>query len=384
MNHCIYVGCDLHKRTIVLRVAVDSEPSVPKRFEYSKAGRRAMLGWLLWRSKELGGARVILAYETSGQGFVLCDEVRSVGFECHVLATTRMKKSAKDRRNKDDDRDAQRILQAVRDHFLAGDDLPSVWVPDGETRLDREVVRGRLDLGEAVTEAKELIVSLLDRNGLEKPAGLGGNWTRKHRAWLDELAVSERIDWRLRVTLTSALARLAAVEREVAYLDEHVAAVAASERNAAVVKKLDETKGVGLLVAIGVLLEMGDPARFRNRRQAGSYTGLTPSSDESGEANDRKGHITRQGPRRLRRLLAQAVQAWVRWDPVAAETYRRLVGKHPKRKRIAKVAMMRRLAIRLWHAARDARDPRPAEAAATAQAATSWTPGTAETAAESR
>lgn len=371
MNHCIYVGCDLHKRTMVLRVAVDSEASVPKRFEYSKVGRRAMLEWLLWRSKELGGARVVFAYETSGQGFVLCDAVRSVGFECYVLAASRMEKSAKDRRNKNDDRDAQRILQAVRDHFLAGHDLPSVWVPDMETRLDRVVVRGRLDLGEAVTEAKELIGSLLDSNGLEKPAGLGGNWTRKHRAWLDELAVSERVDWRLRATLASLLARLAAVEREEAYLDEHVKAVAASERNAPVVKKLDETKGVGLLVAIGVLLEMGDPARFRNRRQAGSYTGLTPSSNESGEADDRKGHITHQGSRRLRRLLAQAVQAWVRWDPVAAETYRRLVGKHPKRKRIAKVAMMRRLGIRLWHAAQDARGPSAAEAAATVQAATS-------------
>jgi transposase len=330
-----------------------------------------MLAWLLWRSKELGGARVIFAYETSGQGFVLCDAVKSVGFECYVLATTRMKKSAKDRRNKNDDQDAQRILQTLRDHFLAADDLPAIWVPDAETRLDREVVRGRLDLGEAVTKAKELIVSLLDRNGLEKPAGLGSNWTHKHRAWLDELTGSARVDWRLRATLASLLARLAAVETEEAYLDEHVAAVAASERNAAAVKKMDETKGVGLLVAIGVLLEMGDPGRFRNRRQVGSYTGLTASSHESGEADDRKGHITRQGPRRLRRLLAQAVQAWVRWDPVAAEAYRRLVGKHPKRKRIAKVAMMRRLGIRLWHAARDARDPSAAEAAATAQAETS-------------
>ena len=190
----------------------------------------------------------------------------------------------------------------------------AVWVPDLETRLDREVVRGRGDFGEVVTRAKEKIVSLLARNGLEKPAGLGGNWTVKHRAWLEELAGGERLDWRLRVALRSELSYLAACEAETEYLDEHVQAVAAS---------------------------------------------------------DRKGHITRQGPRRLRRLLAQAVQMWVRWDPKAAEGYRRLVGKSPKRKRIAKVAMMRRLAIRLWHAALDARGPSAAEAVASAETRTS-------------
>ena len=361
----------MHKRTMVLRVAVDSEPSVPWRCAYSQAGRQAMLRCLRWKSEELGGAQVRFAYETSGQGFVLYDAVKAAGFECYVLATTRMEKSAKDRRNKNDDRDAERIVQALRSHFLAGDELPSVWVPDMETRLDREVVRARVDLGDEVTRAKARIMSLLDRNGLEKPSGLGGNWTAKHRAWLAELAVSERVDWRLRVALASALAFLAALEAEETYLDEHTAGVAASERNAAAVEAMDETKGVGLLVAIGVLMEMGEPARFRNRRQWGSFTGLTPSSHESGEASDRKGHITRQGPRRLRKLLAQAVQAWVRWDPKAAECYRRLAGKNGKKKRIAKVAMMRRLAIRLWHAARKARGPSGAEATATTGIGTS-------------
>ena len=354
----------MHKRTMVLRVGVDSEASAPKRFVSSEAGRGEMLRWLRWRAKQLGGAQVVFAYETSSQGYVLCDAVKAAGFECYVLATTRMEKSAKDRQTKNDDRDAERIVQALRSHFLAGAELPSVWVPDMETRLDREVVRLRVDMGDEVTRAKERIVSLLDRNGLEKPRGVGGNWTVKHRAWLKGLAQGDGVDWRLRVGLTSALARLAALEAEEVYLNGHVAAVAASERNAAAVKAMDETKGVGLLVAIGVLLEMGDPARFRNRRELGSYTGLTPSSHESGEASDRKGHITRQGPRRLRKLLAQAVQAWVRWDPTAAARYQRLVGKNPKKKRIAKVAMMRRLGIRLWHVAQDARGPSGAEALA--------------------
>jgi transposase len=350
-------------------VAVDSEPSEAKRFGYSREGRRALLAWLRRGSEKVGAGRVIVGYETGSQGFVLCDEVWAAGFECYVLATTLMEKSPKDRRVKNDDRDAERILGVLRAHFLAGEGLPSVWVPDPETRLDREVVRSRIDLGATVTAVKEEIGSLLDRNALEKPAGLGANGSEKHRGWLKGLSEDERLDRRLRVALGSKLRRLASVEAEKAYLDEEVKAVASSERNAAAVKAMDETKGVGTLVAIGVLAELGDPDRFGNRRELGSYLGLSPSSHESGEKTDCKGHITHQGPPRLRRLLAQAVQAWVRWDPKASASYRGLVGKKakdPKRKRIAKVAMMRRLGIRLWHVAQEARAPSRAEVAASA------------------
>ena len=76
-----------------------------------------------------------------------------------------------------------------------------------------------------------------------------------------------------------------------------------------------------------LLFELGDLERFPNRRCLASYAGLVPSSDESGEANDRKGHITHQGPSRLRRALCQAVQHWVRWDPEAKARYRRLVAR---------------------------------------------------------
>ena len=82
--------------------------------------------------------------------------------------------------------------------------------------------------------------------------------------------------------------------------------------------------------------------------------GLTPTSHESGEQNDRKGHISRQGPPRLRRMLCQAAWAHVRHDPHAREVYERLVAKNPKKKKIALVAVMRRLAVRLWHRMREA------------------------------
>ena len=77
--------------------------------------------------------------------------------------------------------------------------------------------------------------------------------------------------------------------------------------------------------------------------------GLTPTSHESGEQNDRKGHISRQGPPRLRKMLCQASWSQVRHDVSAKRIYQQRVSRNPKKKKIAIVAVMRRLAVRLWH-----------------------------------
>ena len=58
-------------------------------------------------------------------------------------------------------------------------------------------------------------------------------------------------------------------------------------------------------------------------------------------------------------MLCQGVCSLVRWDPEAAKQYARLVGGRQDRKKKARVAMMRRLAIWLWHTACKAQHPRP-------------------------
>jgi transposase len=99
------------------------------------------------------------------------------------------------------------------------------------------------------------------------------------------------------------------------------------------------------------LTEMGDLERFHNRREVAAYLGLCPASFESGEANDRKGRITRQGPARVRKILCQA--AWVslsRCEETSA-AYHRIKGGKSNRTKKAIVAAMRRLAIKMWHRA---------------------------------
>ena len=99
--------------------------------------------------------------------------------------------------------------------------------------------------------------------------------------------------------------------------------------------------------------ERDDARRFARNHQVGSYVGLIPCQDSSGGV-DRLGHITRQGPSRVRKVLCQAVWSAIRVVPQERQAYDRLVQRNPKHKKIAVVARMRALGVRLWHAGLEA------------------------------
>lgn len=348
MAKCILVGCDLHDRSMLLKVSVGGGKSSQRSWANKAASRRKMIGDLWRRARGAGCDRIVFAYEACGFGFVLWDELTAAGIEAYVLAPTRMERSVKQRRNKTDERDAEWILERVKSYVLAGVALPSVWVPDRQTRDDRELVRRRLEVAEKVASVKSQIRWLLKRQGMEKPSWVDGTWTASYRRWLDGL-VAEVLSTGASGTLESLLRQLDWLCGERSSLDASVASLSQTDRYAGLVLALTCEKGVGVLTAMTFLTELGDLTRFSNRRQLASYLGLTPSMAESGQWDDRKGHITRQGPSRVRKVLCQAVWSRLGSLPEEMVAYQRLVERNPKQKKIAVVARMRCLAIRLWH-----------------------------------
>jgi transposase len=265
-----------------------------------------------------------------------------------------MESSVKQKRNKNDDRDAERILKRVRAHKLAGEELPSVWVPDRQTRDDREIVRARQDLSDKQTSVKTQLRCLLQRHGIEKPVRGGNPWTKTYWQWLEQLSQDEKQGIGMRTALATLLRQVRHLDKEIEQLDEAVDQLSRRPDREGIVDALDRESGIGRLTATAYAVEIGDFTRFRRGRQVGAYWGITPSSDESGEVNDRKGHITRQGSPRIRKLLCQATWYRVQKDPQVREVYQQLVIRNPKKKKVAVVACMRRLAVRLWHVGRQA------------------------------
>jgi len=140
-------------------------------------GGKTMFDYLKFIARKYGAERIVMAYEASSLGFGLCDEGNDAGIECYVLAPTKMPQSEEQRKRKTDKRDAQKILEQLRGHVLAGNDLAKVWIPDLQTRDDREVVRMRLEIADNLTEVRTQVRTLLKRNKVEKPKGVGNAWT---------------------------------------------------------------------------------------------------------------------------------------------------------------------------------------------------------------
>jgi transposase len=353
MSKVIMIGCDLHDKNMRLRMAADAGKVVAKTI--ATADVPELLTWATAFAVQHDASRIVLAYEASGQGFGLYDALTDAGIECYVLAPTHLPHTAHGRKNKTDDKDAQMILDEVRGHILAGRKLPAVWVPDPQTRDDREVVRMRLELGEARTRIKNQIRTLAKRSKLTFPAWFtkSGEWSKRSLAWLVEAAsgTAGNLAAGVRTALASLLALYREFSRQLGDLDKAVVKLAGQERYAQVFRKLKLMPGVGTLTAMTFLTELGNLARFANRRQLAAYLGLAPAAFESGQRDDRKGHITRQGPARVRHLLCQAAWAALRTSEYWRAMYDQVKRGSAKRSKIAIVAVMRRLAIAMWHTA---------------------------------
>ena len=116
-------------------------------------------------------------------------------------------------------------------------------------------------------------------------------------------------------------------------------------RKRAEVLRLMTHPGVGPITALAFVLIIGTPERFKCGKQVGSYVGLIPCEDSSA-GHQRLGHITKQGSSLLRFLLGEAAQAAARWDADWRRRYMHLALRWQRN--IAKVAMARRLALRMY------------------------------------
>ena len=216
MGNIILVGCDLHDKNMLLKIAVGIGPACKRVVQNNAAGRKAAIEDLKTRAAAAGDAQLVFAYEASGLGFGLHDELTAAGIVCHVLAPSKMLATPKQRQAKTDEKDAEKILEVLRGHYLAGNKLPSVWIPDLQTRDDRELVRCRLDAQGKCSRLKIQIVTLLKRQGLAKPADMGGNWTKAYCIWLAKLTgCAQPLQAGARMHLSSLLRQLRSLEKEL-------------------------------------------------------------------------------------------------------------------------------------------------------------------------
>jgi transposase len=349
----IIAGVDMHVKSLVCDIGFDKEFPNKRTFANDLSGHASFFSFIESLKAHYKNDDVLIGYEASGLGYVLYDRAIEAGFRCAVLAPTELLRSTTGFKKKTDKKDARHIYETLRGHILAGNRLCSIWVPDKEFREDRDLVRTWYDIGKKIAQVKIQVQTLLKKHGLIRPTTIE-SWSKDFLPWVFHDTSS--LGSGFQISLNSLLRQLDFLKDENRRIEKEVTILSQKERYRRMCKALLGIQGVGLKTAMTFLGEMGDPRRFHNRRQIGSYIGLVPSTHESGESSDRKGRITRSGPYRMRSVLNQALWIHLRYNGEEKNYYDRIVSKNPHRKKKAVVACMRRLAIRMWNVARSARE----------------------------
>jgi transposase len=208
-------------------------------------------------------------------------------------------------------------------------------------RARRQVLRTRRQLVQMRTGTISVIRSLLRQAGYR--VGTGGSDAFVAR--LARLAVPPT----LAATIAPLARTLTTLRTEIRALDAQLETVAQTDP---IVRRLQTVPGVGPVVAVTFRAFVDDIARFRSAAQVSAALGLVPREDSSADRRHR-GHVTKAGPSELRSLLVQA--AWVCWRSCRRGPLRAWTDQLAARrgKRIAVVALARRLSRILYAIWRD-------------------------------
>src|ERR1700688_2117299 len=234
------------------------------------------------------------------------------------------------RKQKTDRQDAQLILQLIME-----DRFPQIWVPSWENRDLRQLLWHRHRMVQARTRIMNQLQAVALNEGLRCKKRL---WREHGREQLESFRLAPWAS-RRRQDLLELLDRLSPTIAELTQTIEQEA------KKCPAAQRLRTHPGVGALTALAFVLIIGRPERFQCGKQIASYLGLVPSEESSGDRR-RLGHISKQGNSLLRFLLVEAAQVTVRSLPEWRSKYFHLAMRRGRK--IAKVAMARRLAIQMY------------------------------------
>jgi len=260
--------------------------------------------------------------------------LEELGIECQVGDPTKIR-AAEPRKQKHDRRDAELILK-----LLVEKRFPAIWMPSKELLDLRALLLHRHHWVRLRTQIQNALQAIALANGLRRGPGL---WSYDGQTKIAFLPLPPHASYR-----RSALqAMYRKIDEEIEKLTEQVADQA---RQRAGAELLLTHPGVGPVTALATDVFLGDPRRFADGKSLASYVGIIPREYSSGE-RQRFGRLSKQGSPLLRFLWGEAAAHAARRDPELQRFYRRKLVQKGLGK--ARVAVARKLGIRLWIMLRD-------------------------------
>ena len=320
----IIIGCDYHPGfQQIAFVNTETGDCGEQRLEHCEGAQK------FYRELAAEGKRVHVGMEASGHArwFERLLEELKIELWMGDAAVIRAKRG---RKPKTDREDALHIL-----NLLLTGDFPKIWVPSWENRDLRQLLWHRHRMVQARTRVMNQLQAVALNEGLRCKKKL---WRTHGREQLEAFRLAPWAS-RRRKDLLELLDRLNPTIAELTQAIEQEA-----EKFPQAVRWMTHP-GVGALTALAFVLIIGEAERFQCGKQVGCYLGLVPLEDSSGDKR-RLGHITKQGNTLLRFLLVEAAQVSSRTIPEWRSKYIHLTMRRGRK--IAKVAMARKLAMRLF------------------------------------
>ena len=320
----IIIGIDFHPEyQEIASVDTDTGEYQEKRLAHPKEAEE------FYRSLSGMGQVVRVGMEASGHGRWFERLLEGLGVELW-RGDAEVIRAKRGRKQKTDREDARHILK-----LLLKDDFPRIWVPNWENRDLRQLLWHRHRMVQARTRVMNQLQAVALNEGLRCKKRL---FRADGRQQLEAFQLAPWASRRRRELLelldrlNPTIAELSqAVEREAEKCPE--------------AQRLMTHPGVGALTALAFVLIIGETERFQCGKQIAAYLGLVPLEKSSGNRR-RLGHITKQGSSIVRFLLVEAAQVTVRSLPEWRSQYVHLMMRRGRK--TAKVAMARKLAVRLY------------------------------------
>ena len=295
-----WVGLDVHARS-AHGAAIDAGTGELVRVRFG-AGVAGPVSWLC----SLPGP-VRACYEAGPTGFGLYRAAVAAGIKMEVVAPGKTPRGRSDR-VKTDRKDAELLARCL----LAGS-LHPVRVPPIEVEAARELTRCHDACRRDLMTARHRVSKMLLRHGRVYPEST--TWSQRHRAWLARQRFDQSASELTYANLIAAVDGLTARKQALA---ERLSRLAVEGEWWPTVARLRCFRGVDTLTALSIHLELGgDWQRFGKPERLGSWLGLTPSLNQSGESSS-QGSITKTGSTLARRLLIESAWHYARQPAIGA------------------------------------------------------------------
>jgi transposase len=295
-QYSTFVGMDVHKNSIEIAIAQRGRDGEVRNFGKID-GTLDALDKVVRKLVSKGGP-LHFVYEAGPCGYEIYRHLTGKGYDCSVVAPSRIPKKSGDR-IKNDRRDACKLARLDR----AGE-LTPVYVPFTEDEAIRDLTRAREDAKIDEKKSKQRLLSFLLRYGLRYTGKK--TWSKAHIRWLSDIKMPHPSQ---QIVLQEYIDTITECSLRVHRLTEQIRQMLPQWRMFPVVKALQALRGVSLIVSATTIAEVGDLKRFENPTELMSYLGLVPSEHSSGEKT-RRGSITKSGNGHVRRVLVEAAWAY--------------------------------------------------------------------------